>query len=129
MNKEALIFSIFTFVAVVSWIFFDITHTQPSVPVNPKLNLLLEPVNPSFDQNLLNQIKQIPQLKENAPASTPRPSPINTQSNIPPINTTPPLSSTAPLPSNPPAPSPVSSETPQPSTPNVPIPSPSNQNQ
>lgn len=62
MNNKILIFSVCTFVAVISWIFFDIQHAQPSVTLNPKINTLLEPVIPTFDIKTLEQVKQVRDL-------------------------------------------------------------------
>lgn len=59
MTKNQFIFVLITtFIVTVFWIVADIIHTQPSVPVNPKVETLLDPVNPNFDKSILEKIKE-----------------------------------------------------------------------
>ncbi len=59
MTKNQFIFVLLaTFIVIVVWIVADIIHTKPSVPVDPKLENLLDPVNPSFDNSVLNKINE-----------------------------------------------------------------------
>lgn len=56
MNKEKVILTAITFLAIMTWITFDVFLTKPSTPVPPNLKEALEPINPSFDQEALKQI-------------------------------------------------------------------------
>lgn len=59
MTKNQFIFVLLvTFTVIVIWIVADIIHTKPSVPVDPKLQNLLDPVNPNFDNSALNKISE-----------------------------------------------------------------------
>lgn len=58
MNKtEFVIIIIFTFIVIMVWVIADIIHTKPSVPLNPNLQSVLEPISPDFDQTAINKIK------------------------------------------------------------------------
>ncbi len=58
MNRiQFLIITIFTFIAITTWVVADIIfNTQASIPPNPKLATLLEDLNPSFNEKALEEI-------------------------------------------------------------------------
>lgn len=61
MSKKQFIFVLIcTFIVVVIWVIADLIHTKPSVPLNPKLETLLDQINPQFDQAVLEQVKNGP---------------------------------------------------------------------
>ncbi|HLC87805.1 MAG TPA: hypothetical protein VJG66_02005 [Patescibacteria group bacterium] len=46
-----------TFIVGIIWLVSDIIfNTKASIPDNPKLNTLLEPINPNFNPRILNLI-------------------------------------------------------------------------
>lgn len=76
MNKtEFVIIIIFTFIVIMAWVIADIIHTRPSVPLNPNLQSVLDPINPDFDQGAINKIKSYQPnqvIPENNPPVTPQ---------------------------------------------------------
>lgn len=58
-RKEFIVVLIITFIVVIIWIIADIIHTQPSVTKDPKIDKLIEPLNPNFDESVTNQLKNI----------------------------------------------------------------------
>lgn len=82
-GKQFAVIMIITFIAGFVWLISDIIfNTKPSIPISPKEQSLIEPVNPNFSQRVLDEIEQIPD---------PRPRP----SIAPPIQTTPLVSTTS----------------------------------
>lgn len=72
MKKNQLIFIlVVTFIVVMSWVVFDIIHTKASVPLNSQLNEAIEPINPEFDQTVLDQVKNTQEVKIAIPSPTP----------------------------------------------------------
>jgi hypothetical protein len=63
-GRQLIIVVVVTFVVIVIWIVADILHTRPSIPLNPKLETLLSPINPNFDQKVISQIKEITPISE-----------------------------------------------------------------
>lgn len=60
MNRQQFItILIVSFIAVVAWLIFEFLHTQASVQPNPNVQQLLDPIDPNFDQDTLNIIKDI----------------------------------------------------------------------
>lgn len=57
-KNQFIVLLVTTFIVVVTWIVADIIHTKPSVPVDPKLQSSLEPIDPKFNQTILDQIRQ-----------------------------------------------------------------------
>lgn len=55
-KKESVIVLIITFVVVVIWIISDVWHTQSSEPLDAKIPKLLEPFDPNFDMETVNQL-------------------------------------------------------------------------
>lgn len=54
-RKEFTVVLIFTFIVIVIWIIADIIYTEPSVTADPKIQPLLEEVDPNFDTAILEQ--------------------------------------------------------------------------
>jgi len=52
-KKAYLIIAIITLLTVIAWVVFDIIHARSKVEVPAELQQLTEPVNPSFDLNVL----------------------------------------------------------------------------
>ncbi len=52
-RKEFLIAAILTFVTICAWVLFDILHTRAQVEVSPKLQEVIEPINPNFNTKSL----------------------------------------------------------------------------
>ncbi len=83
-RREFFIILSITFFVFILWIVSDIIHTKPSIPQDPKLPQVLEPVRPEFDTEALDLIKNISlTIASPQPLPTPSPSPTIT----PPINT------------------------------------------
>lgn len=54
-RKEFVVVLIFTFIVIVIWIIADIIYAEPSITVDPRVQKLLEPVDPTFDTSILEQ--------------------------------------------------------------------------
>lgn len=52
-KKEWLIAAILTLVTIVAWVIFDILHTRAQVEISPKLQEIIEPINPNFNTKAL----------------------------------------------------------------------------
>lgn len=48
-KKRWLILAILTFLTVCGWVIANILHTRTSVEIPPKVQELIEPLNPEFD--------------------------------------------------------------------------------
>lgn len=55
-SKQFLIIIIATLITVLIWFAVDIYRSRSQVKVSPEVQQLLEPVNPNFDQNLINEL-------------------------------------------------------------------------
>lgn len=67
-KKEFIIILTSTFIAIMVWIVSDIYHTKASIPIDPKLQKILDPVDPNFDSETLKLI-------QNPPVASPLPIP------------------------------------------------------
>ena len=67
-RKEVVIIAVITFIVVVAWIATSVLGTKSSAPVNPKINEVIEPIDPTFDQTTIDRIKNLGA----APTPTPR---------------------------------------------------------
>ena len=56
INKRIFIVALMTFLTLVAWAVFDILHAKAAVKVPPQVEQLLEPVNPNFDQQTINEL-------------------------------------------------------------------------
>ncbi len=70
-RKEFIIILIVTFFVIMVWIVAEIIHTKPSVEVDPKIQGLIEPINPNFDQTILDQVKNAGQSSPSAQIPNP----------------------------------------------------------
>lgn len=48
-KKQWLVAAILTFVTICAWVVFDILHARSEVEISPKLQDVIEPLNPEFD--------------------------------------------------------------------------------
>lgn len=48
-KKQWLIAAILTFITICAWVVFDILHARSSVEISPKLQEVIEPLDPNFD--------------------------------------------------------------------------------
>lgn len=56
-NRQFVILVIITFFVGMVWLIADIIfNTKASIPISPKLQTLLEPVNPNFNERVLEII-------------------------------------------------------------------------
>ncbi len=55
-GKYFLYIIIATLITVLLWFGVDIIHSRSKVEISPEVQQLLEPVNPNFDQNLINDL-------------------------------------------------------------------------
>ncbi len=70
-GKQFATILVITFIVGIIWLVSDILfNVKPSIPENPKLNTLLQPINPNFDPRVLQTIDE--EVVE--PDSVPRPS-------------------------------------------------------
>lgn len=54
-RKEWLIATILTFITICAWVIFDILHTRAQVEISPKIQEIIEPVNPEFNTSGIEQ--------------------------------------------------------------------------
>lgn len=61
-SKQFATIVVITFIVGIIWLVSDIIfNTKASIPDNPKLNTLLQPINPNFNPRILNLIeKEVP---------------------------------------------------------------------
>lgn len=57
-TKELLLLLISTFIIVVTWIIFNIYHSSAKSTISEKLNIQIVNINPSFDTNALEKLKE-----------------------------------------------------------------------
>lgn len=55
-KKEFLVVLVITFIVTMLWIIAEILHTRPGTPLNPKIQTLIQDINPEFDQETLKLI-------------------------------------------------------------------------
>lgn len=79
-TKEFIILISVTCIVIIAWIIADIAHTKSNVPISSSLQQALEPLNPSFDQTTIDQIKKIGNQEVQIP---PTPIPTTNASQIP----------------------------------------------
>jgi hypothetical protein len=93
MNRiEFVLVLLFTFFVIVVWVTSDIILVKPNTPDDPKIQTMIEPLNPAFDQEAM-------QLINNRTLSTPiRPTPRPTTTTATPALLLP-TPSTSPQPS------------------------------
>ena len=48
-KKEWLVAAIVTFITLCAWAVFDILHTRAKVEIDPKVQQVIEPINPEFN--------------------------------------------------------------------------------
>lgn len=49
IKKNWLVIAIITFITICAWVVFDILHTRAKVELSPKIQEVIEPINPEFD--------------------------------------------------------------------------------
>ncbi len=52
-RKQWLIATILTFITISAWVAFDILHARSQVEISPKLQEVIEPIDPNFNTNSL----------------------------------------------------------------------------
>jgi hypothetical protein len=55
-GKQFVAILIFTLITVVVWIVADIIHAQPKTPVSPEVYQLMEPIDPKFDTQVIDEL-------------------------------------------------------------------------
>lgn len=54
-RKEWLIAAVLTFITILAWLVFNTIHARSKVEISPKIQELIEPINPNLNtQNLEN---------------------------------------------------------------------------
>lgn len=48
-KKEWLIAAILTFITILAWVTFDILHARAKIEITPKVQEIIEPINPNFN--------------------------------------------------------------------------------
>lgn len=56
IKKDWLIGVILTITTIVAWVTFDIIHTRSQVEIPTEIQSILEPVNPNFSTEVLDNI-------------------------------------------------------------------------
>lgn len=57
-NKDLLILSVMTFITVVAWIASDAYHVSVTSTITAVEKKLMEPLNPTFDKEVIVQLKE-----------------------------------------------------------------------
>ncbi len=52
-KKELLIAAVLTFITVFAWTIFNALHARAKVEVSPKVQEIIEPINPNFNTQSL----------------------------------------------------------------------------
>lgn len=55
-RKEWLLAAIFTFITIMAWVIFDVLHARSEVEISPKLQEVIEPINPNFNTESLELV-------------------------------------------------------------------------
>jgi hypothetical protein len=71
-RKEFIAVFVITCFVILVWLIAEIVHTQPSNPIDPKIQQLLDPLNPNFDQKTLQQVSQVRHLEPSQQSEPPR---------------------------------------------------------
>ncbi|KKS14141.1 MAG: hypothetical protein UU67_C0007G0022 [Candidatus Daviesbacteria bacterium GW2011_GWB1_41_5] len=45
-----------TFITIIVWVVMDIMHSRAEVQITPEIKKMMEPINPNFDQEVLNAL-------------------------------------------------------------------------
>lgn len=70
--KQFATIIVITFIVGIIWLVSDIIfNTKASIPDNPKLNTLLEPINPNFNPRVLKLIDEEVPLTASIPVNKP----------------------------------------------------------
>lgn len=56
-RRDFVIIVCFTCIALIIWIVADILYTPPTTQIDPKLEKMLEPVNPVFNPKTVSEIQ------------------------------------------------------------------------
>lgn len=72
-KKEFFILLFITFIVIMIWVIADIIHSKASVQIDPKLQGLLEPIEPDFDEQTLFKVNQNFSNLNNVPNFLPTP--------------------------------------------------------
>lgn len=54
-KKQWLVAAILTFLTIVCWVIFDILHTRSQVEISPKVQEIIEPIDPNFNVSNISQ--------------------------------------------------------------------------
>jgi len=57
-SKQTLFLSIFTFLTVLAWIAFDVYHAVTTSTITPVQQELIKPLEPSFDKEVISELKE-----------------------------------------------------------------------
>lgn len=57
-DRDLLLISIFTFITVLSWIFFELVKTTKTSTVTSTVNQVITPLTPTLDTDTLNILEQ-----------------------------------------------------------------------
>lgn len=69
-SKQFAVIIVITFIVGIIWLVSDIIfNTKASIPDNPKLNTLLEPINPNFNPRVLKLIDEEIPITASIPVS------------------------------------------------------------
>ncbi len=55
-SKQIYFFVLVTFITLVIWVIFDVLHNRAAVRPTPDVQKVIEPVDPNFDQDTINQL-------------------------------------------------------------------------
>lgn len=55
-GKQFLYILIATFITIFAWVITDIIHSRSQVQIPPEIKQLMEPIDPNFDQEAINDL-------------------------------------------------------------------------
>lgn len=55
-GRQFLYIIIATFITIMIWVSLDIIHARSKIQTPPEIEKLLEPVNPNFDQEAIDEL-------------------------------------------------------------------------
>ena len=57
-DRDLLLVSIFTFLTVFSWVFFELVKTVKTTTVSSPVQEIIKPLNPKLDTGILDTLQQ-----------------------------------------------------------------------
>jgi hypothetical protein len=57
-DRDLFLISLFTFITVLSWIFFELVKTTKTSTITPTVSQIITPLTPALDTDTLNMLEK-----------------------------------------------------------------------